>query len=147
MAADPLTPPSSPARPPVEKVTLLRHAVNLGKGAALKTAINYALCNYPGLLGVITADADGQHHPDDIERVAAQSRGRARSHGPGSANLRRDVPLRSRFGNVVTRAVMRALVGATRLRYPDRPARHSRRAPARTFCMSKPTDTNSSSTC
>src|SRR5215471_10228108 len=49
------------------KVRLLRHAVNLGKGAALKTAFNYALCEYPDLLGVVTADADGQHHPDDIE--------------------------------------------------------------------------------
>src|SRR5689334_23087678 len=47
-------------------VELLRHAVNLGKGAALKTAFNHVLCVYPDLAGVVTADADGQHHPDDI---------------------------------------------------------------------------------
>src|ERR1700758_1480307 len=41
-------------------VELLRHAVNLGKGAALKTGLNYALCKYPDLAGVVTADADGQ---------------------------------------------------------------------------------------
>src|SRR6476661_156767 len=52
------------------KVQLLRHAVNLGKGAALKTAFNYALCTWPDLVGVVTGDADGQHHPDDIEAVA-----------------------------------------------------------------------------
>ena len=45
--------------------------VNLGKGAALKTGINHALCAFPGLIGIVTADADGQHHPEDIERVAA----------------------------------------------------------------------------
>ena len=52
-------------------VQVLRHAVNLGKGAALKTGINHALCAFPGLIGIVTADADGQHHPEDIERVAA----------------------------------------------------------------------------
>src|SRR5512146_1147030 len=44
-------------------VRLLRHAINLGKGAALKTAFNFVLCEYPELTGVVTADADGQHHP------------------------------------------------------------------------------------
>jgi glycosyltransferase involved in cell wall biosynthesis len=29
-------------------VQVLRHAVNLGKGAALKTGINHALCVFPG---------------------------------------------------------------------------------------------------
>src|SRR5580698_2418614 len=48
-------------------VQMLRHATNLGKGAALKTGLNYILCNLPDLAGVVTADADGQHHPDDIE--------------------------------------------------------------------------------
>ena len=52
-------------------VQVLRHAVNQGKGAALKTGINHALCKFPGLTGIVTADADGQHHPEDIRRVAA----------------------------------------------------------------------------
>jgi glycosyltransferase involved in cell wall biosynthesis len=43
------------------RVHILHHAVNLGKGAALKTGLNYALAEVPGLLGVVTADADGQH--------------------------------------------------------------------------------------
>src|SRR5215204_6675287 len=51
-------------------VQLLRHAVNLGKGAALKTAFNHVLCTLPYAAGVVTADADGRHHRDDIERVA-----------------------------------------------------------------------------
>ncbi|HZY67798.1 MAG TPA: glycosyltransferase, partial [Devosia sp.] len=40
-------------------VTVLRHAVNLGKGAALKTAMNWALVKFPSLLGIVAADADG----------------------------------------------------------------------------------------
>lgn len=93
------------------KVRLVRHAVNLGKGAALKTGINYAMCAFPGLQGVVTADADGQHHPDDIEQVADSL-----AAGPdrivlGTRTFSADVPLRSRVGNIVTRTVMRALVG------------------------------------
>jgi glycosyltransferase involved in cell wall biosynthesis len=40
-------------------VTVLHHAVNLGKGAALRTAFNYLLLQDSGLLGVVTVDADG----------------------------------------------------------------------------------------
>src|ERR1700676_1828863 len=42
-------------------VTILRHAVNLGKGAALKTGFNNFLLAFPDAAGVVTADADGQH--------------------------------------------------------------------------------------
>src|SRR5258708_959812 len=51
-------------------VVVLRHAVNLGKGAALKTGLNYFLLQKNDLAGVITADADGQHRVDDILAVA-----------------------------------------------------------------------------
>lgn len=39
---------------------VLRHARNLGKGRALKTAFNYFLCYPQGHDGVVTVDADGQ---------------------------------------------------------------------------------------
>ena len=93
------------------KVRLLRHAVNLGKGAALKTGINYALCAFPDLLGVVTADADGQHHPDDIAHVAEKLAAEPDRLVLGARTLGAGVPLRSRVGNAVTRTVMRALVG------------------------------------
>ena len=93
------------------KVRLVRHAVNLGKGAALKTGINYALCAFPGLQGVVTADADGQHHPDDIEQVADNLAAEPDRVVLGTRTFSTDVPWRSRVGNAVTRAVMRALVG------------------------------------
>jgi glycosyltransferase involved in cell wall biosynthesis len=93
------------------KVRVVRHAVNLGKGAALKTGINYALCTFPGLQGVVTADADGQHHPDDIEQVAGAFAAQPDRVVLGTRTFSAAVPLRSRVGNAITRTVMRALVG------------------------------------
>src|ERR1700744_5112853 len=55
---------------PISGVHLLRHAVNLGKGAALKTGLNFAYCNFPQAAGFVTADADGQHAVEDIIAVA-----------------------------------------------------------------------------
>jgi glycosyltransferase involved in cell wall biosynthesis len=49
--------------------TVLRHDVNRGKGAALKTGFAWALAN--GYDGVITLDADGQHLPSEIPKFIA----------------------------------------------------------------------------
>lgn len=46
---------------------VLRHAVNLGQGAALQTAIEY--CLEQGARYICTFDADGQHDPEDIPRL------------------------------------------------------------------------------
>ena len=46
------------------KATVLRHRVNLGKGAALKTGFKSALKN--GADAVIMIDADGQHKTSDL---------------------------------------------------------------------------------
>lgn len=46
-------------------VTILRHPVNLGQGAALQTGIEYALSAQARY--VVTFDADGQHRPEDIQ--------------------------------------------------------------------------------
>lgn len=93
------------------KVHLLRHAVNLGKGAALRTGMNYALCEVPQAVGVVTADADGQHHPEDILRVAAALHDRPDHLVLGARLFEGRIPLRSRIGNAVTRTVFRLLVG------------------------------------
>src|ERR1035437_2057041 len=95
----------------ISGVQVLRHAVNLGKGAALKTGIKHALCVFPGLIGIVTADADGQHHPEDIVRVAASLREHPGAHVLGSRTFDAGVPLRSRFGNILTRKLMQTLIG------------------------------------
>src|SRR5262245_53212757 len=92
-------------------VQLLRHAVNLGKGAALKTAFNYVLVTHPAATGVVPADAGGQHHPEHIARLAAAMVEKPDSCVLGSPTFGDDVPLRSRVGNIATRGIMRALLG------------------------------------
>ena len=44
--------------------TVIRHAQNLGKGAALKTGLSAALKR--GFEWVLTLDGDGQHRPQDL---------------------------------------------------------------------------------
>ena len=46
---------------------VLRHAVNRGKGSALKTGFARALAD--GFDGVVTLDADGQHLPGEIPKL------------------------------------------------------------------------------
>jgi glycosyltransferase involved in cell wall biosynthesis len=98
-----------------ENVRVLRHAINLGKGAALKTGINCALVEYPGLIGVVTADADGQHDPADIRSVARRFVQSPEALVLGTrvflSGKAGNIPLRSRLGNTVTRQVMRFAVG------------------------------------
>lgn len=93
------------------KVHLLKHAVNLGKGAALKSGINYVLCAFPDHCGVVTADADGQHHPEDILKVARRLCAEPQKLVLGVRDFGGTVPLRSRVGNQLTKAIMYVVTG------------------------------------
>lgn len=93
------------------RVQVVRHAVNLGKGAALKTGMNQALVRFPDAGGVVTADADGQHKPEDILRVAEKLRAHPQSLVMGVRAFSGRIPFRSRLGNELTRALMRLLIG------------------------------------
>jgi putative flippase GtrA len=94
-----------------EQVTVVEHAVNLGKGAALKTGMNYVLVRFARCLGVVTADADGQHSPDDVVRVAEGLRASSDALVMGVRTFDHGVPWKSRIGNNLTRALMRLVVG------------------------------------
>ena len=87
----------------VPRVHVLRHYVNVGKGAALKTGINFILCSLPDCMGVVTMDADGQHHPEDARKVAEALLAQPDQLILGVRRFGSDVPLRSRFGNQATR--------------------------------------------
>lgn len=52
-----------------QKVILLRHKINLGKGAALRTGCDYAL--ELGAEKMVVIDADGQHQPQQITAFLA----------------------------------------------------------------------------
>lgn len=90
---------------------ILKHSVNLGKGRALKTAFNYILNNYPEASCVITADADGQHKPADILRIAASSLKSKNTFIIGARSFNENVPFRSKFGNILTKHIFRILIG------------------------------------
>ena len=91
--------------------TVLRHAVNLGKGMALKTGFNHVACAFPGCVGVVTFDADGQHLIRDVLAVADALLDEPNSLVVGCRRFGTGVPLRSRFGNIMTRGVMRLVGG------------------------------------
>ena len=94
--------------------TVLRHDVNRGKGAALKTGLDHVLTAHPGD-DVVTADADGQHTVHDILRVARAMREDADAGTPtlvlGCRSFTGRVPARSRAGNALARGMFRLAAG------------------------------------
>lgn len=92
-------------------VHVISHHVNLGKGMALRTGLNAAACAYPTAPGIITFDADGQHRTEDILAVTQSLRTHPKALVLGVRNLPRSAPLRSRFGNALTRRVLQFLTG------------------------------------
>jgi glycosyltransferase involved in cell wall biosynthesis len=93
-------------------VRILNHAANQGKGAALKTGIAYILRSFPHLTGIVTADADGQHLPEDILRVAEKLQSHPAALILGARAFSGKVPFRSRIGNTLIRKAVKLLVGA-----------------------------------
>lgn len=89
---------------------VLTHDVNRGKGAALKRGLEYCVARYPGR-PVVTADCDGQHTPIDIGRVGERTLSEAGTLVLGVRSFVDGVPVRSRFGNQITRAVFWAATG------------------------------------
>ncbi|MDR1031858.1 MAG: bifunctional glycosyltransferase family 2/GtrA family protein, partial [Holosporales bacterium] len=94
----------------ISNCIVLEHGVNLGKGRAIKTAINHITTNYPGNAGVVTADSDGQHTAADIEKVASKLQS-SKSFVLGCRKFSGEIPLRSRIGNIITKRVFRFLIG------------------------------------
>lgn len=97
----------------LDGATVHTHPVNRGKGAALRTGIEWARANRPGEI-LVTADADGQHLPQDIFRVGVRAESLAASGqrsiilgvrtkpDPNAGEEGTKVPLRSRVGNSAT---------------------------------------------
>lgn len=95
----------------LENVTVLSHAVNLGKGAALKTGLNYAYCEFPDSIGMVTVDADGQHLVKDAIKVSKTLIENCHSLVLGARTFQNNIPLKSRIGNTLTVRIFSFLVG------------------------------------
>lgn len=88
------------------------HSKNKGKGRAIKTGLQFALSFYPDLGGVITADSDGQHLPEDILNVQNELLRRPGNLIMGCREFGNDIPLRSKFGNELTKRFFHLLTGS-----------------------------------
>lgn len=93
---------------------VMHHAVNMGKGRALKTAFDFVLREFPDSVGSITADSDGQHTPECILACADALLAHPDSLIMGCRCFdKENVPARSEFGNKCTRVVMKFLAGVS----------------------------------
>ena len=99
------------------RAIILRHPENRGKGAAIKTGLRHLQTltegfdpAEPPLVGIM--DADGQHLTTDMVRVFEGAAEHPDKLTLGVRVVGKDMPLRSRFGNGITRAVFHLLTGA-----------------------------------
>jgi putative flippase GtrA len=94
-------------------VVVCEHAINLGKGAALRTAMHVCLTRYRDATGIVTLDADGQHDPEDARRIGDRLDQKPGTLILGVRRFLGTVPLRSRIGNTLTRWLFRLLLGVS----------------------------------
>ena len=90
---------------------VLTHAINMGKGRAIKTGLNDILARHLDIDGVITADADGQHLVSDIIKVGKALQQSENAIILGKRTLVGKVPWKSRAGNTITRGVFNLVTG------------------------------------
>lgn len=95
--------------PSDDRLILLKHSQNKGKGEALKTAFSYCLNNLSTkfICGVVTADADGQHAVSDILHLCEAQKCNPGQLILGVRNFSISVPLRNRIGNLLTCTLFR----------------------------------------
>lgn len=92
---------------------ILKNAINLGKGCALKYAFNYILTECPQYIGAVTVDSDGQHTYEDTLKCMNALREHPDSLIMGCRNFTKEngIPFRSSFGNQLTRMVIQIICG------------------------------------
>jgi hypothetical protein len=92
-------------------IILIEHAVNLGKGAALKTIFNYILINFPQIEGVVTLDSDGQHAINDCLNILKVLEGSPNAFILGYRTFSKDIPLKSYIGNNISKFIYKLILG------------------------------------
>ena len=91
--------------------TVITHEQNKGKGRALKTGLAEYQARFPEGMGVVTADADGQHLPEDIVKTAEVLAENPDKLVLGCRTLGKEMPFTSRFGNTLTRVIFSLVSG------------------------------------
>lgn len=94
------------------KCIIIEHDKNLGYGRAVKTGFTYILENHKEVIGVVTADADGQHIIKDIEKVRNELIQNPETLILGSRNFKqKGIPMRNKLGNVLMSHIFRFKTG------------------------------------
>lgn len=107
------------------EITILYHAVNQGKGRALKTGFNYICLKYQKELnhiGILTIDADGQHTQQSIRMCCEKLRENIEQRNwifgcrnfdscyDENGNIGK-IPFRSKIGNETTKVILKFVYG------------------------------------
>ncbi len=91
------------------RVIALRHRVNLGKGAAIKTGCEAAFSL--GAEAIIMMDSDGQHKAEDLPKFLEKIEGGKVDIVFGSRNMNMGVPLVRFMGNKMASVLISFLFG------------------------------------
>ena len=95
-------------------VNVLHFCVNSGTGAAIKYGLLYSIYQYPGAIGFVMFDADGQHAPEDVRHIVDIFHTQPDKLVLGVRDFHDPdlhIPLCSRFGNRVTEVVFHIFTG------------------------------------
>lgn len=91
---------------------VLHHRHRLGKGAAIKTGIEYVTSHCPEVTGIVTADEDGQFVAEDIFRVCDRLEKETESIVLGTRDLKRlHLPWNVRIKNLAASVCLRLSTG------------------------------------
>jgi glycosyltransferase involved in cell wall biosynthesis len=91
---------------------IVKHEVNKGKGAAIKSGITEAQQRFENIHAYITCDADGQHLPKDIFRIFETSKEYPNHFILGVRKHRqKGIPLKSKIGNAFSAFYFRFTTG------------------------------------
>ncbi len=96
----------------IENVTYISYKDNQGKGYALKRGFLYAINNFSENDVIITADSDGQHKIEDVEKVYAKAKDNPCSLVLGSRDFSlSNIPKKSKMGNATMRKMFKIFYG------------------------------------
>jgi len=91
---------------------VLKHDKNMGKGCSIKTGFAYINDNMDEKLGVVTADADGQHLVKDILNISLEIQSSDHEIVLGVRRFIGKVPWKSAIGNEIVRRIFKLTSGA-----------------------------------
>jgi UDP-N-acetylglucosamine---dolichyl-phosphate N-acetylglucosaminyltransferase len=79
------------------RALVLRHSINLGKGAALRTGVEAAIAR--GAEAIVLMDGDGQHKSSDVPKLLHKLESENLDIVFGSRTIGKDMPLVMMLGN------------------------------------------------